>query len=563
VDAALDGMVIELGDGIFAGVGNREVEVASKAITIRSHAGDWTRCTVDCQGTGRAFHFQDVAAPGAVLSGITIANGNSGAANGGGVSCAGSSVTVAGCRFVNNTTSEKGGGLAVTLCPEIIVQDCLFLSNSSGAGGGFACLGSSLAIERTTFADNWSPSENGGAGILTRMDGQGSGAYRQHALRKQHRTLPGLLPSHSRSNDHCLLHRRSGCGMGHLHRRRVLRCLGKFRRGRSPGLRHRAERQHCGGSLVCDAPAGDFSLREDSPCLPAQNPDCGRSAHGPRVASRISQRSPQRRNSGSPPLPCSSRIIRKDIPTAGMDFENDGQIDAMAQNPSTNTEPRTYSVRLSTYLGGSCRPRCSDRTTSTLSRAIISSYTRLHHLECGVSSAHPMDRRNALGAVSLFIEFNPAKVTYAACNASFRGRPSWWGSGEQGVDPVVRRDGRPGSIDAGRGSGHALCGALRGAGDPGHDQLRIDQAESVLGIATAIPCRMSTGSTILRWDDHDQHRSGRERESRLLLAGPRSPRRGAVHGPPDSDIITNELGEYAFPAILRRLCHSNRQERRP
>jgi hypothetical protein len=79
IDAAENEDVILLGDGIFAGDGNRDIEYKGKAITVCSESGNPEHCIIDCGGTPedfhRGFYFQGSELPNARLEGVTIRNG--------------------------------------------------------------------------------------------------------------------------------------------------------------------------------------------------------------------------------------------------------------------------------------------------------------------------------------------------------------------------------------------------------------------------------------------------------------------------------------------------------
>jgi hypothetical protein len=44
INASSDGDIIELADGTFTGAGNRDVDVAGRAVTVRSQSGDPETC---------------------------------------------------------------------------------------------------------------------------------------------------------------------------------------------------------------------------------------------------------------------------------------------------------------------------------------------------------------------------------------------------------------------------------------------------------------------------------------------------------------------------------------
>ena len=65
--------VILLENGIYSGVGNRDIEIAGRRITITS-AGNASECVIDCQGLGQGIVLGPDDGPGTILNGITIRN---------------------------------------------------------------------------------------------------------------------------------------------------------------------------------------------------------------------------------------------------------------------------------------------------------------------------------------------------------------------------------------------------------------------------------------------------------------------------------------------------------
>jgi hypothetical protein len=137
VDAAEDGDVIELTDGVFRGVGNRDVLWGQKAITVRSQGGDASGCVIDCEGTSaephRAFRF-DMTPPEATLQGLTITGGYTD--YGGGILADFyASPTIIRCVFLRNESSSMGGGMVCDMiaCPTL--HECTFVENTALSGG--------------------------------------------------------------------------------------------------------------------------------------------------------------------------------------------------------------------------------------------------------------------------------------------------------------------------------------------------------------------------------------------------------------------------------------------
>jgi hypothetical protein len=77
--AAQDGDIIELGDGVFTGRDNINLEFMGKALTVRSASGDAARCVIDVAGVPggeveRGFIFQWWEGPASVLRDLSIVN---------------------------------------------------------------------------------------------------------------------------------------------------------------------------------------------------------------------------------------------------------------------------------------------------------------------------------------------------------------------------------------------------------------------------------------------------------------------------------------------------------
>jgi hypothetical protein len=80
VDAAQNGDVILLGDGVFSGLGNDQIKFWGKAITVRSQSGRAADCIFDGHGEiglpRSAFLFEWGEGPDAVLRDVTLYRGS-------------------------------------------------------------------------------------------------------------------------------------------------------------------------------------------------------------------------------------------------------------------------------------------------------------------------------------------------------------------------------------------------------------------------------------------------------------------------------------------------------
>ena len=173
IDDASDGDVVWVADGTYSGEGNKQIDYAGKAITLRSENGPET-CVIDCEGEGPAFYFHSGEGPDAVLDGFTITNGGE-VDFGGGIQCTGSSPTIRNCIFLNNSADEYGGGLYNCYGSAPAIVNCAFEGNAcSGFGwlsrGGGLCnrYDSSPTVKDCTFVGNSARYSGGGMGNIDR-----------------------------------------------------------------------------------------------------------------------------------------------------------------------------------------------------------------------------------------------------------------------------------------------------------------------------------------------------------------------------------------------------------
>lgn len=79
IDAALPGDIIQLTNGTFKGVGNRDIDFKGKNITVCSQSGRPESCIIDPEGIQwvpqRAFDFKNNEGNDSIVRDITIING--------------------------------------------------------------------------------------------------------------------------------------------------------------------------------------------------------------------------------------------------------------------------------------------------------------------------------------------------------------------------------------------------------------------------------------------------------------------------------------------------------
>lgn len=191
IDAAEDGdTVLLVADGIYSGLGNKNVDFQGKAITVQSENGP-DYCVIDCENDGRGFYFHNGESSDSVGDGFTIINGQVTGSFpegcGGGIACFNSSPMITNCTIIDswghygggvycnqssaiiknstisNNGADDGAGIRWDSSLSITIENCIISGNSGrfGCGGGiFSAYGSHL-IKNCIFSGN--NAECGGA----------------------------------------------------------------------------------------------------------------------------------------------------------------------------------------------------------------------------------------------------------------------------------------------------------------------------------------------------------------------------------------------------------------
>jgi len=136
IDSASGGDIILLANGVFAGPGNRDVEVNKPALTIASESGNPELTVIDCEGSASDPH-RGFIGPGSgmmTLSGITIANGY--CPRGSAVLCQVSgAVDATDCHFVFNHATSTAALDINTMSHDTRFTNCVFSENWGNYGG--------------------------------------------------------------------------------------------------------------------------------------------------------------------------------------------------------------------------------------------------------------------------------------------------------------------------------------------------------------------------------------------------------------------------------------------
>ena len=172
IDVSISENTVIVAQGIYTGVGNRNLDFGGRDITLRStNPSDQTVVAgtiVDCQAAGRGFYFHNGETQAAVLEGLTIRNGSAGNsgtpgyARGGGIYCKDSNPTIRHCIIADNAVDSTifywfgGGGIYLDRSSPRI-DHCTITGNVAGNhGGGIYCrFISHPDISNCTITDNW------------------------------------------------------------------------------------------------------------------------------------------------------------------------------------------------------------------------------------------------------------------------------------------------------------------------------------------------------------------------------------------------------------------------
>ena len=182
LDAAVSGDTVLVADGVYVGIGNRELNPEGKGILITSEHGPLV-CILDCEQQGRGFFFNMHETADTIVSGFTIMNGL--VENRGGAICClnESSPVIRACRLIRNragrggaffarygnpalyscviaenTADEYGGGI-YSREGTILIENCTIVANNAILAGGGVQLegGDDAVIHNTILADNTAP----------------------------------------------------------------------------------------------------------------------------------------------------------------------------------------------------------------------------------------------------------------------------------------------------------------------------------------------------------------------------------------------------------------------
>ncbi len=160
INAASSGSVIEVCPGTYA----ENLAINNKALTIRSKEGK-TSTIIEAASSGSAISITGADAPGVVIEGFTIRDGQKQFGIGGGVLCRESTLELVNNAITNNSAAN-GGGIGAQDCTVQIRQNQIFDNKATQRGGGTFVSASQGAVENNDIYGN-SAQEGGGMAVVS------------------------------------------------------------------------------------------------------------------------------------------------------------------------------------------------------------------------------------------------------------------------------------------------------------------------------------------------------------------------------------------------------------
>ncbi len=167
IDLAVAGDTVRVADGVYTGLGNREIRFNGKAITVISENGPETT-VIDCEDADLGIRFETGEGADSVFSGFTITRGNH--EDAGGIYCFQASPTIENCIITHCRTAMGGGGIHCSDASSPVFRDCWVTYNRSEEAGSGIWLesGSNAAFIRCMIShNNESGSNQIGGGIYS------------------------------------------------------------------------------------------------------------------------------------------------------------------------------------------------------------------------------------------------------------------------------------------------------------------------------------------------------------------------------------------------------------
>lgn len=290
IDAASEADTVLVAAGTYTGAGNKDIMFGGVDLVLISEAGA-TETVIDCEGEGRGFDLRQGESQDAVVEGFTIRNGRAiaptfpgsfaagiscrgltsptirsciiedcVAIQGGAIGTADSSPLIEDCLIRGNEAQVSGGGLAIINFSQPTLIDCLITGNVAGDGGGLNVGLSEPVVIGCTLSGNEALSSGGGLRVVANSGPDMTGS---------------IVWGNCAPNGSQVFVEVDGGGISFT-------CCDVDSAGtEGPGITYLADNifddpGFCDPAPCGDAPtpAGDYTLHDDSPCLPENSP-CG------------------------------------------------------------------------------------------------------------------------------------------------------------------------------------------------------------------------------------------------------------------------------------------------
>jgi len=185
IDDASNGDVVVVGDGIYTGPGNQDIDFLGKAIIVRSENGA-ANCIINVNASGsdphRAFYLHSYEDANSIICGFTIHSGcaSDSAWGGGGILCDSASPTIRDCIFYRNKALLGGGALCYIYASSPTIINCTFSDNEVQLGLGGAVRGAALPGVDEAMMNScivWGNEPSGDPGIDIQIAPHSKGGY--------------------------------------------------------------------------------------------------------------------------------------------------------------------------------------------------------------------------------------------------------------------------------------------------------------------------------------------------------------------------------------------------
>ena len=256
LDAASPGDSVLLASGTYTwteeGSGTVDGLIAMRSgVILAGSESDPSAVILDAEHLGRVFNCVDCGS-GTRIANLTITGGS--ADHGGGLRLLGSPMSIDNCRITANSVSGNGGGFDIMGSTGAAMTWCILGENSALYGGGIYCTESDVGIVNCTFIGN-------GAGAVGGLYSLRSAPILQNTI---------------------IAFGTAGVAIGAVGGDGFvpqLTCCDLFGNAGGDWLGAVASQLDVPGNLhadplFCYPPTANYGLRENSPCLAANNPFC-------------------------------------------------------------------------------------------------------------------------------------------------------------------------------------------------------------------------------------------------------------------------------------------------